>query len=258
MAQRAENLNGVFFGSFYTLNRLNKGFAMEYNEINLKKLQSIVDIMASLMKVPAGLIMRLDGEHIEVFVSSKTSGNPYKVGDKEHFTNSDLYCETVINSNAMLMVPNALKDPDWRNNPDVKLNMISYLGLPINLPSGKPFGTICVLDNKENHYCSEYVKLLTQFRDLVEDHFRIVENKINLTRAETFKASIRTMMNIVNNTLNNLVYFHMKMENSENFTKDDITLFKNLLTKCSAELRKMEAADQVDIYRESFGDIIKY
>jgi GAF domain-containing protein len=136
--------------------------------------------------------------------------------------------------------------------------MISYLGLPINLPSGKPFGTICVLDNKENHYCSEYVKLLTQFRDLVEDHFRIVENKIELARAVTFKASIRTMMNIVNNTLNSLVYFQMKMENSEIFTKDDVALFKDLLITCSAELRKMEAADQVDIYRASFGDIIKY
>jgi GAF domain-containing protein len=231
---------------------------MDYYEIDLKKLQSIVDIMASLIKVPAGLIMRLDGEQIEVFVSSKTSGNPYKMGDKEHLINSGLYCETVIKSNSMLVVPNALNDPDWRNNPDVKLKMISYLGLPINLPSGKPFGTICVLDNKENHYCSEYVKLLTQFRDLVEDHFRIVENNINLTRAETFRASIRTMMNVVNNTLNSLVYFQMKMENSENFTKDDIALFKNLLVQCSVELCKMEEADQVDIYRESFGDTIKY
>jgi GAF domain-containing protein len=231
---------------------------MDYYEIDLKKLQSIVDIMASLIKVPAGLIMRLDGEQIEVFVSSKTSGNPYKMGDKEHLINSGLYCETVIKSNSMLVVPNALNDPDWRNNPDVKLKMISYLGLPINLPSGKPFGTICVLDNKENHYCSEYVKLLTQFRDLVEDHFRIVENKIYLTRAETFKASIRTMMNIVNNTLNSLVYFQIKMERSEKFTENDIALYKNLLKNCSAELCKMEATDQVDICRGSLGDIIKY
>jgi GAF domain-containing protein len=231
---------------------------MEYDEIDLRKLQSVVDIMASLMKVPAGLIMRLDGEHIEVFASSNTSGNPYKVGDKEHFADSGLYCEAVINSNAMLMVPNALKDPDWRNNPDVKLNMISYLGLPITLPSGKPFGTICILDNKENHYCNDYVKLLTLFRDLVEDHFRIVEKKIYHTRAETFKASIRTMMNIVNTTLNNLVYFQLKMEHSEKFTEDDIALFKNLLKKCSAELCKMEATNQVDICRGSLGDIIKY
>ena len=66
------------------------------------------------------------------------------------------------------------------------------------------------------------------------------------------------MMTIVNNTLNSLVYFQMKMENSENFTKDDIALFKHLLKNCSAELCKMEAADQVDILRESFGDIVRY
>jgi len=30
-----------------------------------------------------------------------------------------------------LLIPNALKDKDWKDIPDVKLGMISYLGLPI-------------------------------------------------------------------------------------------------------------------------------
>jgi light-regulated signal transduction histidine kinase (bacteriophytochrome) len=35
-------------------------------------------------------------------------------------------------------------------NPDIKLGMVSYLGFPINFPDNQPFGTLCVLDNKEN------------------------------------------------------------------------------------------------------------
>mgnify|MGYP001953189988 CR=1 FL=1 len=65
---------------------------------------------------------------------------------------SGLYCETVIKSGKQLLVPDALADKDWENNPDVELNMISYLGFPILFPDGNPFGTICVLDNKKNAY----------------------------------------------------------------------------------------------------------
>ncbi|MEI7868728.1 MAG: hypothetical protein WCI11_12620 [Candidatus Methylumidiphilus sp.] len=44
----------------------------------------------------------------------------------------------------------ALKDPDWDHNPDIKLGMISYCGLPLTWPDGHIFGTLCILDEKEN------------------------------------------------------------------------------------------------------------
>ena len=106
--------------------------------------QEIVDIMAEIINIPAGLIMRLNDPHIEVFLSSETKGNPYRPGDKEKVWDSGLYCETVIKTKDKLLVPNALQDRNWNSNPDIKLNMISYLGFPILLPDGKPFGTICV------------------------------------------------------------------------------------------------------------------
>jgi GAF domain-containing protein len=117
---------------------------LEISDDTLLKWQNIIDIMAGLIGIPAALIMRLVGSDIEVFVSSTSEGNPYKPGDHEHFLGSGLYCETVINNNQKLLIPNALTDDKWKNNPDVKLNMISYLGFPIVLPNKKPFGTICV------------------------------------------------------------------------------------------------------------------
>ena len=93
----------------------------------LNKWQKIVDIMADLIDIPAALIMRLVESDIEVFVSSRSDGNPYHPGDHEHFLGSGLYCETVINTNDKLLIPCALTDEKWKNNPDIKLNMIQYV-----------------------------------------------------------------------------------------------------------------------------------
>jgi len=139
-----------------------------------QKWQNLVDNMANLIGVPAGLIMRIVEPDIEVFLSSKTSDNPYHPGDKEHLRESGLYCETVIKNRENLLVPNALSAKKWRNNPDIKLNMISYLGFPILFPNGKPFGTICVLDKKENPYSKNFIQLIQDFRQLIESNLELI------------------------------------------------------------------------------------
>lgn len=139
-----------------------------------KTWQEIVDIMAEIIGIPAGLIMRLDDAEIEVFLSSKTEGNPYVPGSREHVWGSGLYCETVIKTQSKLLVPNALSDTHWKNNPDVKLHMISYLGFPIVWPDKEPFGTICALDNKENAYSHHVESLIRKFRDLIQSDLEII------------------------------------------------------------------------------------
>lgn len=140
----------------------------------IEKWQAIVDTAAQLIEVPSGLIMRLVDDDISVFVSSATEGNPYELGEKLKFENSGLYCETVIKTNQQLHVPNALKDKHWDSNPDIELNMISYLGLPILKPDETPFGTICVLDCKENHYNNMFIQLMKNFREIIENDLKTV------------------------------------------------------------------------------------
>jgi len=138
------------------------------------KWQNIIDIMAHIVNVPAGLIMRIIDSDITVFIASKTDKNPYKPGAKEHLKDSGLYCETVLKTNKLLLVQNALSDEHWKNNPDIKLNMISYLGFPITLPDKTPFGTICVLDNKENSYSQLYITLIQNFRNIIETDLELL------------------------------------------------------------------------------------
>lgn len=183
------------------MNRCEHDPKIEVSENILKKWQNIVDIIAELIDIPAALIMRLVESDIEVFVTSKSQGNPYKPKDHEHFKDSGLYCETVIKTNDKLLVPNALTDEKWKNNPDIKLNMISYLGFPIFLPNGKPFGTICILDNKENSYSETVENLLKSFREIIQSELELIY--MNQTLGEENKslsdyiAEIQTLRGII-------------------------------------------------------------
>jgi len=140
----------------------------------ISKWQSIVDILAKIIGIPSALIMKVENEHMEVFISSKSENNPYQVGQKELW--NGLYCETVIKSQSKLKVPNALNDAKWEKNPDIKLGMVSYLGFPLNFPNGEPFGTICILDRKENKYSEEHEQLLQQFKSVVELDLAIIQS----------------------------------------------------------------------------------
>jgi PAS domain S-box-containing protein len=123
------------------------------------------------MRVPSALIMRVEPPNIKVFVSSETDGNPYE-RDEVASLNTGLYCKTVMKTRQPLLVPDALRDEQWQSNPDIKLGMISYLGVPIVWPDGEVFGTICVLDEKPNEYSELYRKLLLQWRDVLQADLR--------------------------------------------------------------------------------------
>ena len=136
-------------------------------EVMLAKWQRVVDILARLLDVPAGLIMKRAPPEHRVFISSRSQGNPYVVDDT--FTlDTGLYCDTVMRDRRLLLVRDAVKDPAWDRNPDLKHGMVFYLGLPLAWPDGSIFGTICVLDEKTNEHAIAYTDLLAEFKEVVE------------------------------------------------------------------------------------------
>lgn len=163
----------------------------------LERWQAVVDLLAKIADVPAALIMRVEPEEIEVFRASHTADNPYRVGERAPFNREcRLYCETVIRTGERLLVPNALKDSAWDDNPDIALDMISYLGLPLRWPDGEPFGTVCILDSKENAYSELIESSLAQFRELVEMHLALLVRNAELSRALDEIETLRGMLPI--------------------------------------------------------------
>lgn len=137
----------------------------------IRRWQCVIDDMARIFEVPAGLIMRVWPSQIEVLVASVGSSNPYESGERADL-GTGLYCETVMESKKQLQVANALTDSEWSENPDVKLNMISYLGVPLVMSDGSIFGTICVLDRRARSYTAVYHNILWKLRGIIEADLR--------------------------------------------------------------------------------------
>ncbi len=144
----------------------------------LKEWQSLLNVAAELFGVPAGLITRVNDKEIEILLSSESKGNPYPVGYTTHYPDSGWYCERTLKSNNLLLIPNALRDPEWKDNDAaVGQHIISYVGMPIARPDGGLFGTVCFLDNKQNAHNDLHIKVLNQIKRLIELSLRIVFDK---------------------------------------------------------------------------------
>lgn len=129
--------------------------------------QSMVNILAELLDVPAGLIMQAEPPNHRVVVSSKTPQNPYAEGTS-FVLHTGLYCDTVMEANADLLVHDAAASKQWRNNPDLEHGMSFYHGFPLSWPNGRIFGTICVLDRKDNPKAARYRDLLAEFKASID------------------------------------------------------------------------------------------
>ncbi|MFZ0068440.1 MAG: hypothetical protein WAK90_19930, partial [Pseudolabrys sp.] len=77
-----------------------------------EKWQEIIDLLAEVLHVPSALIMKVEPPNIRVFVRSESEGNPYE-RDESASLNTGLYCETVMKTRQLLLVPDALADQEW-------------------------------------------------------------------------------------------------------------------------------------------------
>jgi len=197
----------------------------------IKKWQNITDLLTQIFNVPASLIMKINENRIKVFVSSSNEGNPYKKGDTESLEHG-LYCETVIGNRLPLIVPNASIDPEWENNPDMKINMVSYCGLPISWVDGEIFGTLCVLDKKENNYSELYFNLMTLFKENIELDLRILQEREGFKRLnyekELLLREIHHRVKNNFNTLLSLLRLQKKDMSNENILDDLKTRIKTI------------------------------
>lgn len=151
----------------------------------LKEWQNLLNETAEILGVPAGLITRVDAKEIEILLSSETEGNPYPAAYTTHYPDSGWYCEHTLKSRGLNLIPNAFQDPEWKDNPAaVDLHIVSYMGMPIELPNGGEFGTVCFLDNKENSHNEMHVRLIEQIKRMIELSLRIVLDKEEIDRRD--------------------------------------------------------------------------
>jgi PAS domain S-box-containing protein len=129
--------------------------------------QGVVDSLAGALEVPSALVTTADTTHLEVLVASSSAENPFKRGDREKLK-TGLYCETVMEHRAPLLVRDARREPGWEESPDLEAGLIFYLGFPLCWPDGDLFGTICVLDRRENQRAVSCARIVEAFAKVAE------------------------------------------------------------------------------------------
>ena len=165
--------------------------------------QSTLTLLGELLNVPSSLVMRVHSHEIEVFARSQHAGNIYREGETASL-NTGLYCETVMATRDELLVPDARQDPAWDHNPDIKQGMVSYLGLPLEWPSGHMFGTICVLDRVERHHSDLHRRVLSQFRDVIQNDLALVFENHLLRQEIAHRESVETELRATHTELQRL------------------------------------------------------
>ena len=126
---------------------------------------NIVRMMSEFLEVKTALVSQVEKPNIKVLKTNNQEMNPVSEGDT--FVLEGHYCEKVISEKEMLLIRSAYQESEWGNNPELKLNLVSYLGYPIFWPNGEVFGTICVMDYKERDFEHKHKNLVLEFHSKV-------------------------------------------------------------------------------------------
>ncbi|RYE36790.1 MAG: GAF domain-containing protein [Sphingobacteriaceae bacterium] len=119
-----------------------------------KELQQIVELAARICKTPTALITLIaeDTQHVR-----------FKVGFEQDTTRrEDAFCNHVIQKKEMMMVPDALLDDRFVNNPLVTGDpgIRFYAGSPITTQDGHNLGSLCVIGQETGELSSDQQEML--------------------------------------------------------------------------------------------------
>ncbi len=84
---------------------------------------------------------------------------------------SDAFCDTVVREHHTLIVPDASKDPRFKDNPFVEgaPGLRFYAGHPLEAPGGEPVGSFCVFGPEPRTMTDEEIRLLRDLAGWVQD-----------------------------------------------------------------------------------------
>lgn len=126
-----------------------------------KRFDKIVQFAASEFEVPIALISLVD-ENRQWFKA--------RVGLDVCETSRDLaFCAHALHASEPLLIPNALQDERFFDNPLVAgpPHIRFYVGAPLILADGLAIGTLCLIDTKAHPFDELDQAILCTLRDLV-------------------------------------------------------------------------------------------
>lgn len=144
--------------------------------------QTLMTMVATSMNVGLGLVTQRTGSELEMTAPSheQTYYSPGQLFDLE----PGLLCEHVITHQVELLVADSRVDAAWAGNPDERIGLVSYLGIPVYWPNGEVFGTVCVLDAEPRDFTAADRRLLLSARDAIHDSLGVAADLSMATPAD--------------------------------------------------------------------------
>ena len=130
------------------------------------KWQSLLNLIGQQHKLPSVLLTQIKEDWLEIWLKGGIDDNHFVVGEKIELKN--FYCKAVVKNQDNVHISNAATQQNWVEELHNKRGMLAYMGFPIYHPNGELMGTLCVLDNKENHFGAELERHLTELKELIE------------------------------------------------------------------------------------------
>jgi GAF domain-containing protein len=131
-----------------------------------------------LLKTPIALVSLVDRDR-QFFKSSVGLSEPWRSRRGTPLTHS--FCKHAIAMDEPLVIPDARKDPSYRDNPAVRdLRIIAYAGVPLTV-AGFALGAFCVIDDEPHAWSYDEVQTL---RDLAQCVMREIDLRTRLREAE--------------------------------------------------------------------------
>jgi len=131
-----------------------------------------------LLKTPIALVSLVDRDR-QFFKSSVGLAEPWRSRRETPLTHS--FCKHAIALDEPLVIPDARKDPAYRDNPAVRdLRIVAYAGVPLTM-TGCALGALCVIDDEPRAWSYDEVQTL---RDLAQCVMREIDLRTRLREAE--------------------------------------------------------------------------
>ncbi|MFZ9317612.1 MAG: GGDEF domain-containing protein [Vulcanococcus sp.] len=123
--------------------------------------ERIVSLAAEVLDMPIAVVSLVD-QNRQWFLARHGL-------DAEETPRRVAFCAHTISQDSVLVVPDALKDERFSNNPLVlsEPHIRFYAGAPLHSPEGHNLGTLCVIDQKPRQLAPQQQQLLQMMADLV-------------------------------------------------------------------------------------------
>ncbi|CAN7499865.1 sensor domain-containing phosphodiesterase [Neorhizobium sp. LjRoot104] len=142
-------------------------------------LDALVDAACLAAGTPIGLITLLDGER-QWFKSKRGIGG-------EGSSRADAFCDYTIRSSKLFVVPDALRDVRFVDNPFVigSDRIRFYAGVPLEIEPGLRLGSLCVLDRAPRRLGAEVRGLLDRLARCAVERLLQSEDRYLLSRIDS-------------------------------------------------------------------------